>query len=147
MQAQPPLAAMTTDERIAADYAGVGLTTGPHPMINQRATQRARNILSAMDLLACHSNASIRIAGCVIARQRTGTAKGFVFLSLEDETGSANIILASDHFERNRVIVTQNRLLLIAGTFQNIDRVIHFKARHLEPLTITEVLTASHDYH
>jgi error-prone DNA polymerase len=142
-----PLAAMTTEERLTADYAGVGLTTGPHPMAYHRATLRASKILSAADLLACRSNASIRIAGCVIARQRPGTAKGFVFLSLEDETGIANIILTPDVFERDRLIVTRNRFLLIVGTVQNTDNVIHVKAQHLEPLNMADIPVSSHDFH
>jgi error-prone DNA polymerase len=142
-----PLVAMTTDERLTADYAGVGLTTGPHPMAYHRAALHANNILSATDLSACLANAPIRIAGCVIARQRPGTAKGFVFLSLEDEAGIANIILAPDVFERDRLIVTRNRFLLIAGTVQNTDGVIHVKAHHLEPLNITDVPIASHNFH
>jgi error-prone DNA polymerase len=142
-----PLVAMTTDERLTADYAGVGLTTGPHPMAYHRDALRANNILSAMDLLACRSNTSIRVAGCVIARQRPGTAKGFVFLSLEDETGIANIILTPDVFERDRLIVTRNRFLLIAGTVQNTDGVIHVKALHMEPLNISDVPIAPHNFH
>jgi error-prone DNA polymerase len=142
-----PLVAMTTDERLSADYAGVGLTTGPHPMAYHRAALREKYILSAIDLLDCRSNASIRIAGCVIARQRPGTAKGFVFLSLEDETGIANIILAPDVFERDRLIVTRNRFLLIAGTVQNTDGVIHVKAQRIIPLDITSADIRSHDFH
>jgi len=142
-----PLVAMNTYERLTADYAGVGLTTGPHPMAYHRAALCAGNILSAMDLPACHSNASIRVAGCVIARQRPGTAKGFVFLSLEDETGIANIILTPDVFERDRLIVTRNRFLLISGTVQNTDGVINVKAQHLEPLNITDATISSHDFH
>jgi error-prone DNA polymerase len=142
-----PLVAMTTDERLTADYSGVGLTTGPHPMAYHRAALRACNILSATDLFACRNNVPIHIAGCVIARQRPGTAKGFVFLSLEDETGIANIILTPDVFERDRLIVTRNRFLLIAGTVQNTDGVIHVKAQQLEPLNITEVPVSSHDFH
>jgi error-prone DNA polymerase len=142
-----PLVAMTTDERLTADYAGVGLTTGPHPMAYHRAALRASKILSAADLLACRSNASIRIAGCVIARQRPGTAKGFVFLSVEDETGIANIILTPDVFERDRLIATRNRFLLIAGTVQNTDGVIHVKAQHLEPLNMADIPVSSHDFH
>jgi len=144
---QSPLAAMTTDERLTADYAGAGLTTGPHPMAYQRTALRASNILSAMELIDCRSNTSIRIAGCVIARQRPGTAKGFVFLSLEDETGIANIILTPDVFERDRLIVTSNCFLLIAGTVQNTDGVIHVKAQHLEPLNITDAPVSSHNFH
>jgi error-prone DNA polymerase len=142
-----PLVAMTTDERLTADYAGVGLTTGPHPMAYHRSALHANNILSATDLSACLANAPIRIAGCVIARQRPGTAKGFVFLSLEDESGIANIILTPDVFERDRLIVTRNRFLLIAGTVQNTDGVIHVKALHMEPLNITDVPIASHNFH
>ena len=142
-----PLTAMTTDERLTADYAGMGLTTGPHPMAYHRSVLRASNIASAMDLVACRSNAPVRVAGCVIARQRPGTAKGFVFLSLEDETGIANIILTPDVFERDRLIVTRNRFLLIAGTVQNADGVIHVKAQHLEPLNITDAIIPSHNFH
>ena len=142
-----PLAAMTIDERLIADYSGAGLTTGPHPMAYHRAALRASNILSATDLFNRRSNASIRIAGCVIARQRPGTAKGFVFLSLEDETGIANIILTPDVFERDRLIVTRNRFLLIAGIVQNAGGVIHVIAQHLEPLKISDVPVSSHDFH
>jgi len=142
-----PLAAMTTDERLAADYAGVGLTTGPHPMAYHRQQLRANNILSAAEMAACSALAHVRVAGCVIARQRPGTAKGFVFLSLEDETGIANIILTPDVFERDRLIVTRSRFLLIAGAVQNSDGVIHLKAEHLEPLDITSAPIASHDFH
>jgi error-prone DNA polymerase len=142
-----PLVAMTTDERLTADYAGAGLTTGPHPMAYHRAILSASNILSAADLIKCRTNASIQIAGCVIARQRPGTAKGFVFLSLEDEAGIANIILTPDVFERNRLIVTRNRFLLIAGQVQNTDGVIHVKAQSLEPLDISNAPVSSHDFH
>ena len=76
-------------ERLAADYAGTGLTTGPHPMTYYRAALGAEGILSAQQLWECRNNQWVRIAGCVICRQRPGTAKGFVFLSLEDETGIA----------------------------------------------------------
>ena len=98
---------MTTDERLAADYAGTGLTTGPHPMAYHRAALRQRrHPLGARNCMQGRNNPSVRIAGCVIARQRPGTAKGFVFLSLEDETGIANIILTPDVFERDRIVVT-----------------------------------------
>jgi error-prone DNA polymerase len=142
-----PLHAMTTDERLAADYSGTGLTTGPHPMAYYRAQLRSEGILSAMDLLRCPSNQSVRIAGCVIARQRPGTAKGFVFLSLEDETGIANVILTPVVFERDRMIVTRNYFLRIEGTLQNQDGVIHVKAQRILPLDITSAVMSSHDFH
>ena len=89
----------------------------------------------------------MRIAGCVIARQRPGTAKGFVFLSLEDETGIANVILAPDVFEQNRVVVTRSRFLRIEGPLQNQDGTIHVKARHIVPLEITSADIRSHNFH
>jgi error-prone DNA polymerase len=104
------------------------------------------NILSAVDLLHAPNQRQVRIAGCVIARQRPGTAKGFVFLSLEDETGIANVILAPDIFERDRMIVTRTRFLLIAGPLQNQDGVIHVKAQRIAPLDITTADIRSHDF-
>jgi error-prone DNA polymerase len=99
-----------------------------------------------MDLLQRPSKQPVRIAGCVIARQRPGTAKGFVFLSLEDETGIANVILTPDVFERDRMVVTCSRFLRIEGTLQNQDGVIHVKAQHIAPLDITSANIRSHDF-
>jgi len=138
---------MTTEERLAADYAGTGLTTSPHPMSYHRAALRVEGILSASDLANCRSNRFVRIAGCVIARQRPGTAKGFVFLSLEDETGIANIIITPDRFERDRLVVTRSRFLRIDGPLQNQDGVIHVKAYRIIPLTITSAEIHSRDFH
>ena len=142
-----PLQKMTTDERIAADYAGTGLTTGPHPMAYHREALRAEGILSAQQLWDCGNNQWVRIAGCVICRQRPGTAKGFVFLSLEDETGIANVILTPDFFEQERVAVTRSRFLTIEGRLQIQDGVINVKAQRIAPLDITCAQIRSHDFH
>ena len=142
-----PLNLMTTDERLAADYAGTGISTGPHPMMYHRAMLRSEGILSAMDLSKRPGNQFVSIAGCVIARQRPGTAKGFVFLSLEDETGIANVILTPAVFERDRMIVTRCRFLRIEGTLQNQDGVIHVKAQRIIPQQITSPVITSHDFH
>jgi len=138
---------MTTEERLAADYAGTGITTGPHPMAYQRDELRQQGILSAQELEACSSNCTIKIAGCVIARQRPGTAKGFVFLSLEDETGIANIILTPNIFEQNRIVVTRSRFLLIEGPLQKQDGVIHVKAQCITPLESHGADIPSHNFH
>jgi error-prone DNA polymerase len=127
-----PLLRMTDDERLAADYAGSGITTGPHPMSWGRADLRRQGYVTARDLEACGSERAVRIAGRVICRQRPGTAKGFVFLSMEDETGIANIIVTPDIFEQNRVVVTRSRFLSIRGRMQNQEGVIHVKAQQLE---------------
>jgi error-prone DNA polymerase len=142
-----PLQKMTTDERLAADYKGTGLTTGPHPMAYHRAGLRQQGIVTARELEESGRNQRVCVAGCVIARQRPGTAKGFVFLSLEDETGIANVIITPDMFEKNRVVVTRNRFLRIAGLMQNQDGVIHVKAQRIEPLEITSADIRSHDFH
>jgi error-prone DNA polymerase len=113
----------------------------------QRAPLRLQGFLSATELDHCASNRLVRIAGCVIARQRPGTAKGFVFLSLEDETGIANVIIAPDVFEQNRLVVTRARFLDIQGRLQNQDGVIHVKAQRITPLEISNADIRSHDFH
>jgi error-prone DNA polymerase len=130
-----PLKQMTDDERLAADYAGTGITTGPHPMAYLREALRRQGILSALELEKSNGNRLVRIAGRVIARQRPGTAKGFVFLSVEDETGIANVILTPDVFEQNRLVVTRSRFLTIQGKLQNQEGVVHVKAQLITPLS------------
>jgi error-prone DNA polymerase len=132
-----PLKQMTIEERLAADYAGTGITTGPHPMAYERQQLRRQGFLSAQELEGSTGNRQVSIAGRVICRQRPGTAKGFVFLSLEDETGIANIIVAPDVFEQNRILVTRSRFLLVEGKLQNQEGVIHVKAQRLEPFSCT----------
>ena len=142
-----PLQKMTTDERLSADYAGTGLTTGPHPIAYRRAEFRHAGIVSADDLTRLPNHQFVRVAGCVIARQRPGTAKGFVFLSLEDETGIANIILTPDMFEQNRVVVTRSRFVRVEGPLQHQDGVLHVKAQLITPLDITNIEISSHNFH
>ena len=127
--------------------AGSGLTCGPHPMTYHRLTLRRAGFLSADELALTNNNAFVRIAGCVIARQRPGTAKGFVFLSLEDETGIANVIITPDLFESHRVVVTRNRFLDIEGTLQIQNGVVHVKALHIATIDITTADMRSHDFH
>jgi error-prone DNA polymerase len=89
----------------------------------------------------------VRVAGAVIARQRPGTAKGFVFLSLEDETGIANIIITPQLFEQDHTAVIHHPFLLIAGRLQHQENVISVKAEKVEPLVISQAEVASHDFH
>ena len=125
---------MTVEERLVADYAGTGLTVGKHPMHYRRAELRSQGILSSEDLRRCRDGVFVRAAGCVIARQRPGTAKGFIFISMEDETGIANVIVTPDVYEQNRLVVTRSKFLLVEGALQNQDGVIHVKATRLAPL-------------
>jgi error-prone DNA polymerase len=142
-----PLAQMTPEERLVADYAGTGLTTGKHPMAYRRAELRRQNVLSAEDLRTRRDGEWVRAAGCIIARQRPGTAKGFVFLSMEDETGIANVIVTPQMYEQNQVTVTRARFLFVEGPLQNQDNVIHVKAVRLTPLSDNAVEIRSHDFH
>jgi error-prone DNA polymerase len=142
-----PLQAMNPEERMVADYAGTGVTVGRHPMAHCRDQLRSVNVCRADDLRMLRHGVKARIAGCVIARQRPGTDHGFIFLSIEDETGISNAIIDPVLYEQNRSLVTYARFLLVEGTLQNIDRVIHIRARHIEELNVTAAPTQSHDFH
>jgi error-prone DNA polymerase len=142
-----PLHQMTVEERLVADYAGTGLTVGKHPMHYRRSELRAQGILSSEDMRHCRDGVWVRAAGCVIARQRPGTAKGFIFISMEDETGIANVIVTPDVYEQNRLVVTRSKFLLVEGALQNQDGVIHVKAARLAPLTHGGLELRSHDFH
>jgi error-prone DNA polymerase len=104
-------------------------------------------IHKASELTSIPSGQHLRIGGCVIARQRPGTAKGFVFLSLEDETGVANAIIHPDLFQQNRLLVGSEQFLLIEGILQNQDNVISVKAERVFPLDITRAPTKSHNFY
>jgi error-prone DNA polymerase len=142
-----PLEAMTVEERLVADFRGTAMTVGRHPMAHCRAEMKTLGVLPAIDLARVPDGRSVRIAGGVIARQRPGTAKGFVFLSLEDETGIANAIVTPDLFEQNRSTLVHEQFLLIEGKLQNQDNVISVKADRVSPLTMAKAQTSSHDFH
>lgn len=144
--AGPPLPAMNATERMHADYAGAGVTTGPHPMALVRESMP--HVWRAADLPAAANGERVCIAGMVICRQRPGTAKGFVFISLEDETGVANAVVKPALFEAKRLTITQERFLQIRGVVQNVDRVIHVKAERIEAMSAPVSRTPeSHDFH
>jgi error-prone DNA polymerase len=129
-----PLVQMSVEERLVADYAGTGLTVGRHPMHYRRAELRREGVLSAEELRQCKDGELVRAAGCVIARQRPGTAKGFIFLSMEDETGIANVIVTPDLYERERMTVVRAKFLWVEGVLQNQDGVVHVKAKRIAAL-------------
>jgi error-prone DNA polymerase len=142
-----PLQQMNIDERLVADYSGTGMTTGKHPMHYCRQELRRSNILSAEELHTRRDGEFVRVAACVIARQRPGTAKGFIFISMEDETGIANIIVTPDLYDRDRLVVTRSKFLLVEGPLQNQDNVIHVKAIRLTALSDRALEVRSHDFH
>jgi error-prone DNA polymerase len=143
---ESPLPRMTLPERVKADYETMNLTTGPHPMKLLR--ENLPNIWRAMDLIQAPHGSTIQIAGNVICRQRPGTAKGFVFISLEDETGVSNAIVDPDLFERFRLVITEEAFLLVEGQVQNSDGVVLIKARDIKPLVHERLVgSQSHDFH
>jgi error-prone DNA polymerase len=141
-----PLQPMTMPERVKADYDAMNLTTGPHPMKLLR--QHLPDIWRATDLASARHGDTVQIAGNVICRQRPGTAKGFVFVSLEDETGISNAIVTPDLFERVRLLITEEPFLIIEGTVQNSENVVLIKAREIRALAHEQLVgTDSHDFH
>jgi len=142
-----PLQIMSNEERLVADFRGTGMTIGPHPMSYHRERMNKLGVCRAIELCQLPSGRKVRTAGGVIARQRPGTAKGFVFLSLEDETGVSNAIVTPDLFQQNRLLLSTEQFLLIEGILQNQDGVISVKALTVSPLNITRAQTVSHDFH
>ena len=142
-----PLQMMNDEERLVADFHGTGMTVGPHPMSYHRARMEKMGVRRAIELSQLPSGRKVRTAGGVIARQRPGTAKGFVFLSLQDETGVSNAIITPDLFQQNRLLLSTEQFLLIEGILQNQDGVISVKATRVLPLNITSAQTVSHDFH
>jgi error-prone DNA polymerase len=141
-----PLKPMTLPERMLADYSGTSLTIGPHPMALRRAELALRGVLRAGDLASGRHGRRVRVAGAVITRQRPGTAKGFVFLTLEDETGIANVIVRPDLFSEQKTAIVGQPYLLVEGTLQIQEGVTSIKAERLHPLAGGPVVD-SHDFH
>ena len=140
-----PLSPMTPPERVAADYRGTRMSTGPHPMALIR--DHLPDVWRASELEKAKDGTTIRIAGAVICRQRPGTAKGFTFVSLEDETGVANAILTPKVFERNRLTIVHEGFLSIIGRVQHRHGVTHIKADTVEALAGRPQPTVdSHDF-
>ncbi len=145
-----PLADMTPIERLSADFSGTGLTLGPHPVALMRRELDGKGVKTARQLRDLEDGRRVKVAGGVIVRQRPGTAKGFVFLSLEDETGIANIIVRPQIFERNRLLLINQPFLLVEGILQNQDGVVSVRAEIFQPLGLAESkddLVRSHNFY
>ncbi len=142
-----PLASMSPIDETLADYAATGLTTGPHLMTYLRADLTTRGILSADDLTRAKHQSWVKTAGVVIVRQRPGTAKGFLFITLEDETGISNLIVTPDLFQQNRLLLRSAGILLAEGVLQQVDGVTAIRARRFEEIKIPGTIPPSHDFH
>jgi error-prone DNA polymerase len=143
-----PLQPMNGMERLQADFANSGLTIGAHPMRFHRQQLDRMRVATAARVKQLPDGCRVRVAGAVICRQRPQTAKGFVFLSLEDETGTANIILNPQVYERVKATVLGSAYLLIDGMLQNQRGVACVKADQVRPCPMaTRTAMESHDFH
>jgi len=137
---------MNDQDRLRADYGGTSLTIGPHPMALRREELALRGIVRASDLPRTRDGRRVRVAGMVITRQRPGTAKGFVFLTLEDETGISNVIIRPDLFDRERMTVVRQPFLMVDGVLQNQEGVLSVRAERLEAIDGGAAVDA-HDFY
>jgi error-prone DNA polymerase len=142
-----PLLRMTTDERLIADYNGTGLSIDHHPLFYRRQELRGLGARTARELSYLRDGENVLVAGLVITRQRPGTAKGFIFLSLEDETGIANAIITPSFYAENTMAVLHERFVLIEGKLQKKEKVIHVKAEKIMPLNALPIETPVRNFH
>jgi error-prone DNA polymerase len=142
-----PLLPMTPSEALVADYEGTGLTLGPHPMVFHRARLVRLGVARAVDLRGMRHGAPVRVAGAVVVRQRPGTAKGFVFLNLEDESGLVNVVVPPPLFQRCRLTLVGEPFLWVEGVLEHREGVISVRAGRLHPLHHRLRQVPSHDFH
>ncbi|MGA2411021.1 MAG: error-prone DNA polymerase [Candidatus Binataceae bacterium] len=142
-----PLPPMTPMEATFADFASTSLTAGPHVMAHVRDRLRAGGVLSAAELANADDGSWVKVAGVVIVRQRPGTAKGFLFITLEDETGIANAIVTPDQFQANRTLLHRAKVLMAEGPLQKQQGVIHVRGRRFREIKLPGTVTQSHDFH
>ena len=138
---------MTPSEALVADYEGTGLTLGPHPMVFHRSRLDRLGVARATDLREMRHGAPVRVAGAVVVRQRPGTAKGFVFLNLEDESGLVNVVVPPSLFQRCRLTLVDEPFLWIEGVLEHREGVISVRAGRLHPLDHWLRQIPSHDFH
>lgn len=137
---------MTPMERVVADYRGSGVTIGMHPMALRRADLRLRGVLRSDELVRTRGGRRVRVAGAVITRQRPGTAKGMVFLTLEDEFGLANVIIRPDVFERQRPLILRAPFLVVEGVLQQQEGVTSVRAERVMGFSGEQPRVPSHDF-
>ncbi|MBV8774616.1 MAG: error-prone DNA polymerase, partial [Deltaproteobacteria bacterium] len=141
------LPAMTDIEQTLADYSATTVTTGPHVVAHLRQMLRSRGILSAAELADASNGSWAKVAGVVIVRQRPGTAKGLLFLTLEDETGIANAMVTPELFHANRGLLHRAQMLIVEGPLQKHEGVIHVLGRRFTELKLNGAMPKSHDFH
>jgi error-prone DNA polymerase len=145
------LSPMSRVELTDADYRMTGLSLAGHPMRHLRALLAPNGVRTARDLLERGKDGERNVAhaGLVICRQRPGTAKGFVFLSLEDETGILNVVVTPQRFERQALLISTSPLLLVRGTLQVEEKVVNLRGETFRALRADagEDWAQRHDFH
>ena len=143
------LATPSEAEELIADYAATGFTLGRHPLTLLRSRLSAQRFVSASELQNAPDRQLARAAGIVTCRQRPGTASGIVFVTLEDETGLANIVVHSRLVEQQRHELLGARLLGVLGQVQREGQVVHLVAKRLVDLSslLGRLPTASRNFH
>ena len=142
-----PLREMTPEERLVADYAGTSVTTGPHPMYFRRQELNKQGYLTAFELRKRRDGEFVKTAGLAIVKQRPGTAKGFVFMSVSDETDIFNVIVTKEFFERNRSAISNAKFISVEGPLQNEDDTIHIRVSRIRTLPTRGLEMTSHDFY
>jgi error-prone DNA polymerase len=137
---------MTPLETTLADYRASGMTTGPHLLAHLRPSLERRGIVPLRRLQEIPDGARLKTAGLVIVRQRPGTAKGICFLTLEDETGTGNVVVMPDRYAEFRVELHTSPLVVVEGRLQCHDGVVHVKLERLKGLSIPGPTPRSHDF-
>jgi error-prone DNA polymerase len=142
----PPLSA---PEMTEADYRMTGLSLNGHPMLHLRPLLLPNGVLTAREATQQRDGTRIAAAGLVICRQRPGTAKGFVFLTLEDETGMLNVVITPQRFEKQALLISRTPLLLVRGVLEIEKRVVNLKAKEFIALgaTVGAEFARPHDFY
>jgi len=148
-ESEVALLAPRQGEDILADYRATGLSLGPHPMALLRAQMRQRRILGLQELHGRRHGSGVHVAGLVTQRQRPATAKGTIFVTLEDEHGMINVVVWSHLAQRRRRALLESRLLAVRGRWEQVDGVTHVIAGDLHDLShlLGELPVASRDFH
>ncbi|MGO9446159.1 MAG: error-prone DNA polymerase [Thiobacillaceae bacterium] len=148
-ETQPQLIAPSEGQDLVADYASLGLSLGRHPLALLRKHLESQRLVTAEQLRLLPHKKITRTAGLVISRQRPGTASGVTFLTLEDETGSINVVVWRDLAERQRRELLGSRLLAVYGVLERQDGVTHLIAGRLRDLTplLGNLVAHSRDFH
>ena len=145
-----PVPAMTPVELTEADYRMTGISLAGHPMSHVRSVLEPNGVRSATDLLRNgRDGETVATAGLVICHQRPGTAKGFVFLTLEDETGLINVVVTPQRFERQALLISRTPLLLVRGVLQVEQKVVNVRAKQFRALeaAVGAEFAKRHDFH